>query len=186
MSELLKSVNGPGVQGLHPADYVITVRTSEDLAQYDLVQFDFNRADTAQIATSVQGVPGNANGVFYNVRLPDANATASNDSVGSGELFASKKQTRGGIFGVAQESAASLGTARVLVYGITPVVVASTASAHFGGEMYTPPSAGGNKPTRAAASSLKIIGIVTEPALSSATSVKVWFNGLTGFGVDAT
>ena len=154
---MIKTVSGPGVQGLHPAPIVVKVKAQEALTQYDICQFDFVNA------TSL--VPGNAAFAGYLVRDPDAEGT----SIRTLSAF---------VFGVAQEDIAAAGTGYVMVRGITKCNVDGATAA---GSCLVP-AADGQGDVSTGGTNLKVIAIALEADTSNIATVL--FDGWSGFGND--
>jgi hypothetical protein len=176
----LKTVGGPGVQGLHPQEVVVQVKNanpSGDFVPGDICQFDF---------VSGVGGPGVEGSGFYTVKTPftDGNNNA-------------KAHRSGGVFGVCQVAIAAGATGTVMVSGFTSV---RSASATKGDLLVSAP--GGTTVAAVAITpsgtptNCKIIAHVVsvgtgagEPAgtlgTNSATFPLAWFDGLYGFGANA-
>jgi hypothetical protein len=174
----LKTVGGPGVQGLHPQEIIVQAKNgnpSSDLVVGDIVYFDF---------VSGTGLPGNEVSAFYTVK------TVPNDT-------GAKTHHQGGIFGVCQSFIArNGGVGPVMISGITNVKSAQAAKAD---QLVAPPGTTNTAAlsvTPGTASRHKIIAHVLsispsagEPAgtlgSNSDTFPLTWFDGLYGFGVNA-
>jgi len=159
-----KTMNGPGVQGLHPGDYTVKMYADETLAKYDLCQVDFDKVDTTLVTNDD---PGSTNSVFYHVRIPDA-------------VSGGVQTTRGYWYGVAQEAITSDTTGKVMFYGITRLNVHSDITE---GDLILATSAieaveaTGNLAT-------KVIGIALTDYSTVDSCANVLFDGIHGWGMD--
>lgn len=153
----IKTVNGPGIAGIHPADIVVTVKANEAISQYYICQIDFASATTT--------APGVATSPFYMVRQPDAEGT-------------SLRTLSSYVFGVAQEAIASGATGKVMLSGYT--TMRCDGSTVLGSALV--PAADGEGDLATGGTNLKVIALACEADTSNLA--KVWFDGIHGFGND--
>lgn len=153
----VKTVNGPGVTGIHPEEIVVTMKANEAISQYYICQMDFASASTT--------APGVATSPFYQVRQPDAEGT-------------SLRTLSTYVFGVAQEAIASGATGKVMLRGYTPMRCDSSTAK--GSSLV--PAADGEGDLATGGTNLKVIALALEADTSNIANV--WFDGLTGFGND--
>lgn len=155
----IKTVAGPGVGGIHPAELVVTVKAQEALTKNDICQFDFFTANSTTMN------PGEDTSPFYLVRDPDTEGT-------------SLRTLSCGIFGVAQENIAANATGKVMLRGITDMNV---DGATVKGSCLVP-AADGQGDVATGGTNFKVIAIALEADTSNVS--KVLFDGLAGFGND--
>lgn len=165
---LFKTVAGPGVAGLHPADVVVTAKASEALTRGDVCMFDFS-FNTG----TTDNDPGESASPYYLVRDPDANGTAPLNHLSQG------------IFGVAMEDIAAAGTGKIMVSGHCPYLTVANSTA--AGSRMCAAASGTGLTASTGLLKTKIVAITTQANSSGgATGVTALFDGVHGFGTDTS
>lgn len=154
----VKTVNGPGVGGIHPEPIVVTMKASEAISQYYICQIDITNAATTT-------APGLSTSPFYLVRQPDTE---------SGTLRTLSTY----VFGVAQEAIAAGATGKVMLRGYTPM--RCDGSTVQGSALV--PAADGEGDLTTGGTNFKVIALALEADTSNIANV--WFDGINGFGND--
>lgn len=161
---MFKTMSGPGVGGLHPANCDVKVVAREALSAGDICQFDLANAD----GDVSDNNPGSSASGLYNVLNPDATTLGSQTQ----SCF---------IYGVALEDIAADAVGTVRVRGIVNMLVPAACVA---GSTMTVDVAGtlGAGIITTGASGDKIVAIGLEADTSN--KADCLFNGVEGFGCD--
>jgi hypothetical protein len=168
---MIKTMNGPGLGGVHPEDAVVRMKNSSGgaVSAFDLVQLAF---------TSGTSIPGGDKDGLNGGGFTEFTGLGAEAVTGNGV------RTRScGIFAVAQEDIAAGETGRVMLWGYTQV---KSQGNGFKGVSYIPDASLARVTVATGQTNFKAIALGTADVTLSAsvTTIPVLFDGYHGFGQD--